>query len=163
MIDRAGRDRLAESIHQLAAGVLTNHEFEDKGEFQSPDSAIRAVFWGGPWLLYDDFRNYRLRGKYRLRPAVRKDAARWVLFLKSDLPYEWPLAQPGLSTVLRAVANLATLGLVARRAQRKFERRGDITVWPFLRRSDYEAALRIPPYLNGPSNSGIRPMASGRG
>jgi hypothetical protein len=86
MIDRAGRDRLAECIHQLAAGVVTNQEFEDKGEFKSADEAIRAVFWRGPWALYDDFRNYRLRGKHRLSPAVREEAARWVLFLKSDLP-----------------------------------------------------------------------------
>jgi hypothetical protein len=163
MIDRAGRDRLAECIHQLAAGVVTNHEFEDKGEFKSSDDAIRAVFWGGPWLLYDDFRNYRLRGKYRLTPAVRKEVARWVLFLKSDLPYEWPMSQPGILSVLRAVANLMTLGLIARRAQRKFERFGDITVWPFLRRADYEAALRRPPYLNGPSNYGMQPAAFGRG
>jgi hypothetical protein len=56
-----------------------------------------------------------------------------------------------------------TLGLVARRAQRTFERRGDITVWPFLRRTDYEAALRRPPCLNGPSNYGMQPTAFGRG
>ena len=31
-----------------AAGVLTNRQFEDKGEFESADDAIRAVFWGGP-------------------------------------------------------------------------------------------------------------------
>ncbi len=163
MIDRMGRDRLAESIHQLAAGVITNHEFEDKGEFQSTDDAIRAVFWGGAWLLYDDFRTYRLRGKYRLDPAVRKEAARWVLFLKTDLPYEWPVTRPGMFAILRAFANLMTLGLVARRAQRRFERCGDFAVWPFLRRADYEAALQRPPYLNGPSNYGMQPTAFGRG
>jgi hypothetical protein len=149
MIDRAGRDRLAECIHQLAAGAITNREFEDKGEFESADDAIRAVFWGGPWLLYDDFRNYRLRGKHRLDPAVRKEAARWGLFLKADLPYEWSVTRPGvLASVLGAFANFMTLGLAARRAQRKFERGGDITVWPFLRRADYDAALNRPPYLN---------------
>ncbi len=142
MIDRAGRDRLAECIHQLAAGVLTNHEFEDKGEFESADDAIRAVFWRGPWLRYDDFPNYRLRGKYSLDPRVRKEAARWVLFLKTGLPYEWPVARVGvLAGMVGAFANLMTLGLAGRRAQRQFERCGDITVWPFLRRADYEAAF----------------------
>ena len=43
MIDRAGRDRLAECIHQLAAGVLTNRQFEDKGEFESADDATGVV------------------------------------------------------------------------------------------------------------------------
>jgi hypothetical protein len=68
-----------------------------------------------------------------------------------------------LSGVLQIIVNLLTLGLVARRTQRKFERWGDITVWPFVRRADYETALRRPPYLNGPSNFGIQPTASGRG
>ncbi|MGH7490040.1 MAG: hypothetical protein ACREMY_31205, partial [bacterium] len=90
MVDRAGRDRLAACIHQLAAGVLTNYDFEDEAEFDSTDRAIAAVFRGGPWLLYDDFPKYRLRGKCRLDPRVRKEAARWVLFLKTNLPYEWP-------------------------------------------------------------------------
>ena len=163
MIDRAGRDRLAECIHQLAAGVLTNRQFEDKGEFESADDAIRAVFWGGPWLLYDDFRNYRLRGKYRLDPRVRKEAARWVLFLKTNLPYEWPVARVGvLASIVWVFANLLTLGLVARRARRKFEQCGDIAVWPFLRHGDYEAALHHPPYLTGPLTTACcrRPSAA---
>ena len=56
MIDRDRRNRLAECIRHLAAGVLTNLEFEDRAESHSADSAIQAVFWGGPWLLYDDYR-----------------------------------------------------------------------------------------------------------
>ena len=162
MIDRDGRNRLAESIRHLAAGVLTNLEFEDRADFHSADNAIQAVFWGGPWLLYDDFRTYRLRGRHRLDPRVRKAAARWVLFLKTDLPYEWPVVRMGLLVMLRVFVNLVTLGLVARRAQRSFERCGDISVWPFLRRRDYETALANPPYLNGPPNYGMQPTAFGR-
>jgi hypothetical protein len=152
MVDRPARDRLAESIRQLAAGAVTNWEFEDKAEFDSLDPAIRAVFWSGPWHLYDDFGNYRLRGRDRLDPLVRREAARWVLFLKTDLAYEWPVAR---CNVLRAVgwvlANLVTAGQAARRARHEFEKHGDISVWPFIRRSDYETALTTPPYLGGRS------------
>lgn len=164
MIDRVGRNRLAECIRHLAAGVVTNLEFEDRAEFYSPDLAIQAVFWGGPWLLYDDFRNYRLSGRYRLDPRAREGAARWILFLKTDLPYEWPVTRASvLVGLIQGVANLATLGLMARAAQRRFEKSGNISVWPFLRRSDYETALGDPPYLNGPSNYGMQPAAFGRG
>ena len=139
MIDRAARDRLAESIRQLAASAMTNWEFESKAA----------------WQLYDDFGNYRLRGRDRLDPLVRREAARWVLFLKTDLAYEWPVAR---CNVLRAVgwvlANLVTAGQAARRARHEFEKHGDISVWPFSRRSDYETALSTPPYLSGRSSLG---------
>ena len=153
-IDRAGRDRLAECIHQLAAGMVSNREFERKAEFASADDAIRGVFFGGPWVLYDDLRIYRLRGRDRLDPRVRRDAARWVLFLKTDLPYEWPATPFGLlGGIVYVLANVLTLGRVGRRARRQFARHGDIAVWPFVRRADYEAALSRPPYLNGPTAS----------
>jgi hypothetical protein len=153
-VDREGRDRLAECIRHLAAGVMTNREFESKGDFDSPDPAIQAVFWGGPWLLYDDFRNYRLRGAYRIDPAVRREAARWILFLKTDLPYEWPVIRRHfMGNVARLLTNLVTLGHVARRTQRRFEQKGDVRIWPFIRRADYEAAVADPTYLRGRSSS----------
>jgi hypothetical protein len=39
-----------------------------------------------------------------------------------------------------------------RGAQRRFAQSGDIAVWPFVRRSDYEATLTRPPYLAKLSN-----------
>jgi methylase of polypeptide subunit release factors len=84
--------------------------------------------------------------------------------LKTDLPYEWPVIRMGvLVMIMRVLANLVTLGLAARRDQRSFERSGDISVWPFLRRTDYEAALANPPYLNGPPSHSSLPTAYGRG
>jgi hypothetical protein len=165
MVDRDGRNRLAECIRHLAAGVLTNRQFEATAEFDSADPAIRAVFWGGPWFLYDDFSNYRLRGGYRLTPAVRREAARWVLFLKTDLPYEWPIVRRSiLGDAIWLLTNVATVGHVARVAQCRFQKYGDISVWPFIHRSDYEAALGNPPYLSRPSNGGVQPPpAAGRG
>ena len=151
MVDRPARNRLAEGIRHLAAGAITNVEFEDRLVLSSPDPAVRAVFFGGPWFLYHDVMRYKLRGAHRLDPAVRRHAARWVLFLKSDLPYEWPLKRRG---ILRSVAwfalNLFTLGCLARLEHRSFTRHGAIQVWPFIRHEDYEAALLTPPYLSRP-------------
>lgn len=152
MIDRSARNRLAEGIRHLAAGAISNVEFE-RSLSSSNDPAVHAVFIGGPWFLYHDLVRYRLRGAHRLMPAVRREAARWILFLKSDLPYEWPVEQRGVvGSLVWVVLNLLTLGFFARRAQQRFAHSGEIAVWPFVRRSDYEAALTEPPYLAKPSN-----------
>ena len=165
MVDRNARNRLADGIRHLAAGAITNWEFEDRAISASSDPAIHAVYLSGPWFLYHDIMRYRLRGRYRLSPAVRREAARWVLFLKTNLPYEWRLARGNaLITIAWIVGNVVTLGLMAALAQRRFERHGDFAVWPFIRRSDYETTLAAPPYLKGPSNDGVQPTApSGRG
>ncbi|MEO8484384.1 MAG: hypothetical protein ABI634_19410 [Acidobacteriota bacterium] len=159
-IDRGGRDRLAAGIRHLASGAVTNLEFEDRAEFDSPDPAIQAVFWGGPWQLYSDFRSYRLRGPDRLPNSVRREAARWILFLKTDLPYEWPPARRGLRGLAYSIAwlagSLATAGLIRVWAKRSYAQLGDISVWPFIHRSDYDVALKTAPYLGG----GSRPAVS---
>jgi hypothetical protein len=153
MIDREARNRLAEGIRHLMAGVTTNDEFEDRSLSRSMDPAIHAVFAGGPWFLYHDIMPHRLRGQYRVGPSVRREAARWVLFLKTNLPYEWPVVCRGVfSSILWLGLSIVTLGFYARAARRKFERHGDISVWPFIRRTDYDASLSTPPYLAKPSN-----------
>lgn len=157
MIDRIARDRLAEAVRHLAAGTMTNVEFEERALSASADPAVHAVFLGGPWFLYHDLMSYRLKGAYRLSPAVRREAARWVLFLKSDLAYEWPVSRRGLVCSLAwVVLNLLTAGFLARSAQRRFAQSGDVAVWPFVRRSDYEAALTGPPYLAKPSSHRVQ-------
>ncbi len=148
MIDRAARDRFAELLRHLVSGQITNDQFEDPLPLKSEDAAVNAVFWNGAWLLYDDLKEYKLVGKYRLPKDTRRETARWILFLKSDLPYEWSRSLwlfrfPGY------VVNLATLGVAGFIAARRLKRSGDVEVWPFRRRSDYEVALRHPTYLVG--------------
>ena len=148
MIDRDARNRLAEGIRHLAMGLIKNFELEEEALSDSADPAVHAVFLGGPWYLSHDLMRYRLSGKNRLCPAVRRDAARWVLFLKTDLPYEWPVERRGFVGACGFVLlNLLTLGFLARKAQRQFARYGDMSVWPFVRRSDFEATLTKPTYL----------------
>jgi hypothetical protein len=156
MIDRDARNRLAEGIRHLVSGTLTNVEFERRAVSSSADPAVHAVFLGGPWFLYHDLMSYRLKGKDSLSPAIRREAARWVLFLKTDLPYEWPVERRSLAGSLAwMVGNLFSAGFFARRAQRRFAQRGDTTVWPFIRRADYESSLTRPPYLAKSANHGM--------
>jgi hypothetical protein len=150
MVDRAARDRVAELLRHLVSGRITNFEFEDALPRNSEDRALKAVFWNGSWLLYDDLLEHKLVGAHALRRGGRREVARWVLFLRSDLPYEWPSALwlfrfPGYLVVL------ATLGIAGILAAGWLKRAGDRTVWPFIRRSDYEMELSRPTYLAGTS------------
>jgi len=148
MVDRASRRRLAELLRQLVAGRITNDEFEDRIPRDSPDPAIGAVFGDGAWCLYDDLHEHRPVGRYRLSRKARHEAARWILFLETDLEYEWPVL-PMWKRLALTLASLATLGLLAIIMRRRNSRNAQLAVWPFRTPNAYEAALRQPPYLNG--------------
>jgi hypothetical protein len=87
-------------------------------------------------------------GQQRLSAAARTHVVRTILFLQSEREYEWPEWPLG-SRLRSALLRLLTLGLFGRGARARYEQAGDISVWPFLRRTDYEAALEAPPYLDG--------------
>lgn len=154
MIDREARDTLAQAIRALGAGTISNDAFERRRQpaLGSADPAVAAIDREGAWQLYDDFQEHRLRGRYALTRGGRSEVARWVLFLKTDLPYEWPLLRgPGL--FLLGLANLLTLGIAGRGYAGWFGRQGDIDVWPFVRQADYAAALERAAYLGGGNES----------
>ena len=91
MVDRSSRRQLAALLRQLAAGRMTNDEFERREPLESADPAIQAICSDGAWFLYDDLHEHRLIGKYRLDGRLRSDVARWVLFLETDIEYQWPI------------------------------------------------------------------------
>lgn len=149
LIDRAARNRLAESMRALASGLISNDEFEDKRlPHSANDTAIFEVYSNGAWSLYSDLQEYRLSGRHKLDSKSRSEVARWVLFLKTNLPYEWPVTS-FMQWVGMLLANLVTLGFANRWFKRHYRSFGDVGVWPFIRRSDYEVALQNPPYLIG--------------
>jgi hypothetical protein len=148
MIDRTARNTLASALRALASGQITNDQFEDRLAQESADLAVREVFLSGAWFLYDDLHEHRLVGRYRPSPEGRTEIARWVLFLRTDLEYEWP-ATAGLPAFLWFLAIVGTLGLALPLRRRLYRRSGDPTVWPFHSRAQYEAALKNPVYLNG--------------
>ena len=109
---------------------------------------VRQVPDEGAWFLYDDLHEHWLTGNYKLSSSDRKNVARWILFLENDLEYEWPV----LPTVVRLALlplNLVSFGLAGRFVQRYASRGGYPEVWPFRRWSDYEVALKEPPYFRG--------------
>jgi hypothetical protein len=147
MIDRPSRRAVGELLRHLAAGQITNDQFAERLPRRSDDVAIAEIRHQA-WFLYSDLREYRFTGKDRLSDEHRRDVARWILFLQSDLEYEWPRMSAPLSALL-FVANLVTLGWAGRAVVRRFKQHGAFDVWPFISRSEYEAALSEPKYSRG--------------
>ncbi|BCS52267.1 hypothetical protein [Geobacter sp. SVR] len=151
MIDRKARDILAESYRHLITGQITNDEFEDRLKF-SKDIAIHEIYYRGAWPLYDDLHEHKLTEAdgYAIPEESKSVAARFILFLKTDLEYEWP-RKSGIKAFVWALFGVFTLGVIAiiRKIIAATGEKGDKDVWPFYRRSDYEAALEAPPYLRG--------------
>jgi hypothetical protein len=147
MVDRSARNILAELIHQFVAGRIENFDFENRVP-ESEDFTIREIWWCGCWPLYDDFRTHRMVGTWRIPDESRHEIAKWILFLHSDYEYEWkPRTWPGNpgGSLLR----LLTFGSFP-----KFPyafRTGKESVWPFISKSQFEAARRHPRYINSGS------------
>lgn len=151
-VDRAARNQLSQGIRWLAAGTIDTGDFEDRfghSAARARDPGVRAIFWQGAWVLYSDFERTPLRGMRRLSRDTRRAIARWIIFLDSDLPYEWPL-NTWWHRLLHLPLNLLTLGSAGRWRFRRWSRSGEVAVWPFLRWSDYRACLRRPRRLGSP-------------
>jgi hypothetical protein len=148
MIDRDARDKMVLLIRRLVAGRITNDKFEAGLPAGSSDPAIMEVYHRGLWSLYSDLSEHRLAGRRRLPRDARREVARYILFLKSDLIYEWPCRQPW-KELLWMLAGLLTLGLAGRLYWALLGRHGEVQVWPFLRQKDFEQAVRHPCYLAG--------------
>ena len=149
MIDAIARTQLAEAIRALASGVITNDEFETRVPRGSLDPAVQEIFLSGPWQLYSDLRTHKLSGQHRLPDLARPEVSRWVLFLKSSRPYDWP-RYAGPQGLLWLISSLLTFGLFGIIRRRRLAHHGDLSVWPFIHRKHFEAALAArPPYLGG--------------
>lgn len=150
-IDRAGRDRLSEALRHFLSGQITNFTFIERAPFQSADRAVREID-NAVWGLYDDMRQHRLTGRDAPSAQHKEAAARCVLFLQTDLQWEWPVKSFG-ETLVAFVTDLLTLGLLRSHRRRQYEAAGDFSVWPFVRRADYDAALQAPRLLAGSDRS----------
>ena len=84
MVDREARDRAALLLRRFAAGRLTNDEFDEAYPGSAGDRALPEV-GGAAWHLHSDGEVHRLTGEYALARLTRRDVARWVVFLHTDL------------------------------------------------------------------------------
>jgi len=143
MIDRAARDNLAERLRHLTSGLATNYQFE-RTAVRSTDPVVSEIEFRLAWPAYDDMHEHRLTHSNAITLGQRLDFARAILFLKSNLPYEWK-SYTGFRGFLNGLFRLLPLS----RKNRLDTSRGDLRVWPFFRKTDYDATLKQAPYLHG--------------
>lgn len=140
MIDRRTRNQLAEQLRRLASGGISNDEFEDALPV-SKDPAVREIRRAA-WMLYSDLREHRLRGRDALPQDARRAVARWIIFLHSDLAYEWPPHR--CIGFRRLIAAVVSFGQIPRYFDRQYKAAGDFEAWPFIRSADFARASRMP-------------------
>ena len=158
MIDRNARDAYAEVLRHFIAGRLTNDEYDrcadDILDRCSPEDRGPAAVYSSVWFLYDDLRTHRLTGKSKVPRKTRRELARCIIFLHSDLEYEWPIRS--FISIRAVVLNIFTFGLayvVGRLfepvVRRRMNKLGTWDLWPFFREIDFHRALASPRLLSG--------------
>lgn len=150
--DRNRRNKLAVLLRHLCSGRITNDHFtriadelfnrRDRGGLE--DRVLLAIR-DKAWFLYGDLSEHKLHGPNTLTKNTRREVARWIMFLYTDLEYVWP----EIDIAPNLFEWIVTLGISHRRRKRAFIEAGDENVWPFIRQSDYDEALRMPTLLAG--------------
>ena len=147
MVDTVARAKLAEAARALVAGLITNDEFEHRIP-KSDDPAILGIFYGGFWPNYGDLSEHRMIGDARWVGEKRAFAVRCIVFLKTDLPYRWPVETPWRS-LIRSTSCALTFGASWRAYNEQLERIGDASEWPFCSQPNFASARSSPKYLAG--------------
>jgi hypothetical protein len=139
MINRSARNKAADALEELVEGAISNAEYERRFPTPRPkeDPALQAIFLH-VWLFYSDTYEHRLTGDHALTDATRKFLRRCILFLRSDLEFQWPL--PKLTFFSGILRGFGFGRLLEGREQEEMSV-GDMEVWPFLRKADYSTLL----------------------
>lgn len=106
MIDKARRKQLAFYLRQLSVGNITNDDYEKnirkhisygwlpeqyyRAKQAATDDHAFVPILDMSWGLYSDLKKHYLKGGYELNNEQLNVIARCILFLQSDLEYEWP-------------------------------------------------------------------------
>jgi hypothetical protein len=130
MVDRASRDELARVVRRLVAGLITSDELarEQCDTLRdSRDLGVQAIRLAAA-QLGEDLREEGLPGGLALGKAGRRAVAHWILFLKSELEYEWPDLTVWRAFVL-ALPDLLRVGAAGRVLRTWDDGPGDADAW----------------------------------
>lgn len=136
-IDRASRRQLAAAIRRFTAGASTNEQLIQEIETLSDRDPGVGALVELLWSLYDDMSEH----KANLTPAQRRILARCLLFLRSDIPYQYHRPGRVLSGVILGI-DLVTMGLASFLHYRLTVGTAGTDLWPF--KSAEELSTRFP-------------------
>ena len=142
MIDIEARSQFAQALRQLLTGTINNVEFDHLNIEDSSDPGVYAI-WYSVWLCYDDFAVHELR----LTDGQILDFKRCILFLHSDLEYEWSDSQSLLKRTAGCIRDI--VGRISGKGLSNPTPELNYRYWPFARLADYKEALDKPKLLTG--------------
>lgn len=134
MVHRRARDIAANAVRDLMQGSISNREYERTYPTAKDDPALWAIYTA-LWFGYSDASEHTLTGRHALNDEDRALVDRCLLFLRSDLEFQWP---PPKFRLRYGVLRLLGLGQIVKRREQEELSIGDIEVWPFLKKADYE-------------------------
>jgi len=134
MVNRHARDTAAEAIRDFMNGSITNREYERRFPTARGDPALWAIHTA-LWSGYSDVSEHTMTGKYALTDEGRAIVERCVVFLRSDLEFQWP---PPKFRLLYGILRVLGLGRVVKRWEDEDMSIGDREVWPFLKKAQYQ-------------------------
>jgi hypothetical protein len=142
MVNRAERDVGARVLQDFIEARITNDEFDSRFPFSRDDAGVQAIR-ANVWMLYSDLRVHRLTGKYQPNAQVRALLDRCVLFLGTDLEFEWPVPRINVLNIFRGawLGAKRLLGVAPQEEELWSSYGGDTDLWPFFRKGDYDACI----------------------
>jgi hypothetical protein len=146
MVDRKARDTLAEQLRHLVSGLITNDQFNAALPVKTQDTGFWALEEQA-WFLYSDLSQHKLTGSHALSTSDRRTISRFILFLHSDLEYEW--SKHPCTGLVRLLLSILSFGQFPKHFDNKWKAQGDYDVYPFFRNGDYEKANANPKLLAG--------------
>lgn len=138
MVDRTKRNEGLRVLRDLLEGRITNDEFVSQFPRGRHDPGLGAILQAA-WMQFSDLRVHKLTGRDSPAPGPRAILERCCVFLGTDLEFEWPASH---SRIRKGILQLIGIGRPLDAADEKYKSSGDFEVWPFLKRSDYEATTK---------------------
>jgi hypothetical protein len=142
MVDRGKRDSARDVLRNFIDCKLTNDEFHAQFPGSDHDLAVGAIR-SNVWMLYSDLHTHKLAGNHTPNAEARALLERCVLFLDSGFEFEWPVPKIGLANLLPNLTRRFRKMSPDSETARDGSDSGDNTVWPFFRRSDYDARSKF--------------------
>jgi hypothetical protein len=150
MINRINRNIAGQVLRRFMSGEITNDEFDAQCP-RNGDAAIQAI-WTAVWMVYSDLYCHKLTGSHTPDAEIQAALERSLIFLGTDLEFEWPLPVISVGNVLaklwrRLEGSLGGSPPPEAKSPRAIT--GDDDVWPFFRRADYERCVASRPKTSG--------------
>lgn len=140
MVNPAKRRFASELIEKFVSAEITNDALSDDFPRDKQDPALEAIWWE-LWQHYSDMYSHKAEGKHQLSLEEVELFRRSVLFLRSNLEYEWP-AHKLVSWRHFALRVMGIAKRMDKRLDEEFRSHGDYQLWPFIRREDYAECVK---------------------